>query len=476
MSEETTYDSMDMSEVEYTAAAAVPAYLDENGNPVIVAKSAVVIDADTGVVLYGKDENAMHYPASVTKVLTSLIACEETEPTDLVTFSEEAVYGIGEGSSLIAVRVGETLNMEQCLHAILMASANDVCVGVAEFIDGTQDVFAERMNERAKELGAINSHFANAHGYHDDNHYTTAYDMAMILKEAIKNEKFMDSFSCLSYTIPETNVVDEQRPLAHKAKILWESSPYYYRYIKGAKTGFTDQAGNTLITYAEKDGVKLICCVLADRGFNTYTDSILLFDYCFNLYSTQTHVSAGELNISIPAVQYYNNKTIDLGEVSASVKQDYDAYVPGAVNKDTITISYDVPDTLTGGVAVGDVVGQAEVFYGGNLLASLNITADTAAELIPEEKLIRQEKLEELVNLSVKVLIGLVVLIIIVFIIHRMINARMYKHKKKYKKQRRKYRKDRKAIEHSDEDEAEETEAEAEPRRRKGRHYKKKKV
>ncbi|MCD7777971.1 MAG: D-alanyl-D-alanine carboxypeptidase, partial [Clostridiales bacterium] len=465
LSEEVTYDSMDMSEVEYTEADTVPAYLDENGNPVIVAKSAVVIDADTGVILYGKDENAMHYPASVTKVLTSLIACEETEPTDLVTFSEAAVYGIGEGSSSIAVRVGETLNMDQCLHAILMASTNDVCVGVAELIDGTEAAFAERMNERAKELGAINSHFANSHGYHDENHYTTAYDMAMILKEAIKNEKFMESFSCLSYTIPETNLVSEQRPLAHKAKILWEDSPYYYQYIKGAKTGFTDQAGNTLITYSEKDGVKLICCVLADRGYyNTYTDSILLFDYCFNMYSTQTLVSAGELNISVPAVQYYNNKTIDLGEVSASVKQDYDAYVPGAVNKDTITISYDVPDTLTGGVAVGDIVGQAEVFYGGNLLASLDITADTAAELIPEEELIRQEKLEELVKLSVRILIGLIALIIVVFIIHRMINSRMYKHKKKYKKQRRKYRKARK---NGDDPEIDETEGEIKARRRK---------
>lgn len=441
--EETVFDSMDMSEEEYNDEDIIPAYLDENGEPVIVAKSAVVIDADTGVILYGKDENAMHYPASVTKVLTSLIACEETEPSDLVTFSDAAVYGIGEGSSSIAVRVGETLNMEQCLHAILMASANDVCVGVAEFIDGTEAAFAERMNRRAKELGAVNTHFANSHGYHNDNHYTTAYDMAQILREAIKSERFMESFSCLTYTIPTTNIVDEERPLNHKAKILWEESPYYYQYIKGAKTGFTDQAGNTLISYAEKDGVKLICCVLADRGVNTYTDTALLFDYSFGLYSTQTLVSPGELSIVLPAVQYYNGRTIDLGEVTASVKDSYSAYVPGAVNKDTITVSYDVPDTITAGAAVGDVLGQAEIYYGGNLLTSLDITADTAAELIPEDVLIREEKLEELISLAVKIGIGVIIFIIVVFIINRIFNSKMYRHKRKYKKQRRRYRKAR---------------------------------
>ncbi len=443
---EEVFNSMDMSEEEYNAEDIVPAYLDENGSPVIVAKSAVVIDADTGIILYGKDENSMHYPASVTKVLTALIACEETTPADEVTFSDEAVYGIGEGSSSIAVRVGETLNMNDCLHAILMASANDVCVGVAEFIDGTQDAFVERMNRRAKELGAVNSHFANSHGYHDENHYTSAYDMAQILREAVKNEKFMESFGCLTYTIPTTNIVDEERYLNHKAKILWDESPYYYQYIKGSKTGFTDQAGNTLISYAEKDGINLICCVLADRGTNTYTDTKLLFDYCFGLYAERTLVEAGELSIVIPANQIYNNETINLGTVSGSVKESYSAYVPAAVNKDTITVSYNVPDTLTGGVAVGDVIGQAEIYYGGNLLGSLDITADTAAELIPEEVLIRQEKLEHLIGLSIKILIGLAVFIVVIFILNRILNSKMYRHKRKYRKQRRKYRKARRNI------------------------------
>lgn len=444
--ESVDFDPMDMSEEEYSDEEITPAYLNENGYPVIVAKSAVVIDAESGIILFGKDENAMHYPASVTKILTALIACEETEPDDLVTFSHEAVYGIGEGSSSIAVREGETLNMDQCLHAILMASANDVCVGVSELIDGSQDAFAERMNIRAKELGAVNSHFANSHGYHDENHYTTAYDMALILKEAVKNDKFMESFSCLTYEIPETNIVDEIRYINHKAKILWPDSPYYYEYIKGAKTGFTDQAGNTLISYAEKDGIKLICCVLADRGVNTYSDTSLLFDYAFGLYGEQQLVDAGELKLVLPVSQDYNGTTIDLGDVEASVKEGYSAVLPSIVNKDTITVSYDVPDSISGGVNEGDIVGTAVVSYGGNELAALNITADSTVEVIPEEVLIRREKTENLVKIGKRAAVGAAAFLIILIIIHRIVNSKMYKHKRKYRKQRKKYRKARRNM------------------------------
>ncbi|MCD8239685.1 MAG: D-alanyl-D-alanine carboxypeptidase [Clostridiales bacterium] len=438
-------DPLDMSEEEYSPDDIIPAYLDEKGDPIIVAKSAVVIDADSGIIVWGKDENAVHYPASVTKVLTSLIACEETEPTDLVTFSHEAVYGIGEGSSSIAVREGETLNMDQCLHAILMASANDVCVGVSEMIDGTQEAFVERMNQRAKELGVLNSHFDNSHGYHSENHYTTAYDMAVILKEAVKNEKFMASFNCLTYEIPETNIVDEVRYINHKAKILWEDSPYYYQYIKGAKTGFTDQAGNTLISYAEKDGIKLICCVLADRGVNTYTDTILLFDYCFGRYSEQTLVEPGELQLSLPVCQNYNGNVIDLGTVTASVAEGYSALMPSVVNKESVTISYDVPDSIVGGVNEGEVLGAAIVSYGGNQLAALNITADETVEAIPEEVLIKEEKTKKLIQICMWSAVGLAIFLAIIIAINRIVNSKMYKHKHKYKKQRKKYRKARKA-------------------------------
>lgn len=446
-SEQTTDSAIDMSLEEYDPDSIVPAYLDDNGLPVIVAKSAIVIDADTGVIVYEKDADAIHYPASVTKILTSLIACEETEPTDEITFSHEAVFGIGEGSSSIAVREGETLNMKDCLHAILMASANDVCVGVAEHISGTQDKFVEEMNKRAKELGAANTHFANSHGYHDVNHYTTAHDLALILKEAVKNQKFLESFSCYEYDIPATNAVNEVRHLVHKAKILNSDSPYYYPYIAGAKTGFTDQAGNTLITYAKKDGISLICCVLADRGVNTYTDSALLFDYCFGLYKDTTLIHPGDLKISVPVNQIYNNKTIDLGSVTASVNTSYSAKLPAAVNPDTITITYDVPETITGDVTVGDVIGTADISYKGNELVKMEITANSSVKAIPEEVLIRQERNKKITRWTVRIGIGILAALAVVFVIIMINSTKMRRHKRKYKKQRKLYRKQRKELE-----------------------------
>ncbi len=393
----------------------------EGDKPVIAARSAVVIDADTGVVVFGKDEHQLCYPASVTKTLTCLIAAEETEPTDLVTFSENAVYGIGEGSSSIAVRVGETLNMEQCMHAMLMASANDVCVGVAEFIDGDINTFAERMNKKAKEVGALDSHFANPHGYHDENHYTTAYDIAMIVKAAVKEPKFLESYGCLTYTIPKTNMVDEERILNNRSKILFPDSEFYYKYIKGSKTGYTSQAGNTLVSYAEKDGIGLICCVLADRGTNTFEDTSLLFDYCFGKYSSQTLLSPGEQSVTVPVEQAYKDKTILTGEVQASVKDECSAVVPDFINKSTISVSKDVPEKLTAPVKAGDVIGKVSISYGGVVFASADLIADNEVQLIPENVL----RLQEIKRMFLKYapivamcLLGLMILYSLVHVFH----------------------------------------------------------
>lgn len=442
---------IDMSAGEYDADSIESAHFDENGSPVVVAESAVVMDAKTGVVIYGKNERALCYPASITKVLTALIACEETEPDDMVTFSEEAVYGIGEGSSSIAVRVGETLNMDQCMHAILLASANDVCVGVSEFISGTQEEFANKMNERAKALGAANSHFANAHGYHDPNHYTTAYDMALILKEAIKNKKFAECYGAETYDIAPTNIVDETRHLENRSKILRTGSPYYYPYIKGSKTGFTDQAGNTLISYAEKDGIGLICCVMADIGFNTYTDTSLLFDYGFSRYAERVLAQEGELGLLLPVYQEYKDKTIDLGFVRAAVKDGYTAVLPDVINKDTITIDYDVPDKIIGGINEGDPIGSANILCEGNLIASLEVEAASTIAPIPEEELIKQEMSEKLVRILL-ISGGVLFIILLVTIAYSIFgNPKLRRHRKKYKKQRKYFREQRKLRQQGEE-------------------------
>ncbi len=254
------------------------------------AEAAILIDADTGIILYDKNPHEKLYPASITKILTSLLVieyCEENPEryNEIITHSHNAVYGIGYGSSHIGMREGEQITIDQALHGVLLRSANEVCMALAEHIDTTVDAFVEKMNNKAKKLGALDSHFANPHGFHDENHYTSAYDMSLIMKEAIKHEKFVELISTKEYRIPPTNIVDEQRYLDNTNKLIWPWSQYYYKYCVGSKTGFTDEAGNTLVTYAQKDGISLISVVMKDQGTTVYTDTIKLLDSGFEMYS-----------------------------------------------------------------------------------------------------------------------------------------------------------------------------------------------
>ncbi|MBR1737211.1 MAG: D-alanyl-D-alanine carboxypeptidase [Firmicutes bacterium] len=172
--------------------------------PTIVAQSAILIDADTGFILYDKDCHAKSYPASTTKSMTALLAIENTKKTDIVTHSEYAINETPWDSSKIYAEVGEKLTMEQALYAVLLASANEVCMAIAEHIDGSVDKFVDRMNKKAKELGCKDTHFVNPHGYHDDDHYTSAYDMSLIFREAVKHPDFLKYISTDYYSIPKT--------------------------------------------------------------------------------------------------------------------------------------------------------------------------------------------------------------------------------------------------------------------------------
>lgn len=254
--------------------------------PDIASEAAIVMDAKTGQVLYEKDAYKTMYPASITKILTTLVALENGSLSSTLTMSEDAVWGIERGSSHIALDVGEQITLEQALYAVMLVSANEAAWGVAEHIGGTLENFCTMMNERAKELGCTNTHFVNANGLHDDNHYTCAYDMALITREAIKNPDFMKITATTYYEIPPTNLQPETRYLYQDNKLIRDGHQYYYEYAQGGKTGFTDQARGTLVAWAEKDGMQLICVTL--HGYPskvTYTDAKALFEYCFNNYT-----------------------------------------------------------------------------------------------------------------------------------------------------------------------------------------------
>ena len=256
-------------------------------SPGIVTPSAIVIEVNSGAVLYDKNSTEVNYPASITKIMTTMLALEYSDFDEIVTFSADAVFKNEGNTSHIARDLGEQMTMEQCLYAVMLESANECAYAVAEHIGqklgGDYQTFVDLMNERAKELGCVNTHFANANGLPDPDHYTSARDMALIAAEAYKNEDFRIIIETRSYRIAPTNKHDEITPLNnHHAMIsAYKTRKYLYEYCTGGKTGYTDASGSTLVSYAEKDGLSLVCVVMRTNTVDQYLETTALFDYCF---------------------------------------------------------------------------------------------------------------------------------------------------------------------------------------------------
>jgi len=262
------------------AAAASP--------PQIISESAVLMDAKTGQVLYEKNMHKQLYPASITKILTVLLGIEKSRLQDTITMSHEAVFSIPRRASHIALDEGEQITMEQALMAAMLPSANDASNGIAEHVSGSIENFARLMNQRAREAGALNSNFVNPHGLSDDAHVSTAYDMAMITRAAIQNEKFTKILGTVQYTIPPTNKNNECRDLWSEHRML-TTNRFYYEGVIGGKTGYTQASQNTLVTVAQRGERELIVVVMKSQGYAVYTDTIALFDYGFDQF-TETRI------------------------------------------------------------------------------------------------------------------------------------------------------------------------------------------
>ncbi len=255
----------------------------EYNAPQISAKSAVLIDASTGQVIYEKDMDTKKYPASTTKIMTAILAIENLDITDTLTADEEAIDSVPRDTSNIALDYGEEISVEDLLYATLLASANDSSNVLAIGVSGSTDEFAKLMTEKAKEFGAKNTNFANANGLHDENHYTSAYDLAQIMRHAIANETFCKIIGTVVYEAMPTNKQEEVRVFANSHKMI-KNTPYIYDGTIGGKTGWTTDAGHTLVTAAEKNGTRLIAVVM-DSGDSLdvkFEETATLFDYGFD--------------------------------------------------------------------------------------------------------------------------------------------------------------------------------------------------
>lgn len=263
--------------------------------PDIISENAILMDADTGEILYEKNAYEKSFPASVTKILTALLTIENCNLGDTVTFSYEAAHSYELGDSNIGIWANEELTVEQTLRAIMMESANEACYGIGEYISGDVKTFVELMNKRAKELGAIDTNFTNTNGLHDNYHYTTPYDLAMIGRGCFNNALFMEICSDIkTYEIPPTNKYKSTRYLRNKHGLL-KNRTYEYEYSLGGKTGYTEEAGHTLISFAKKEGVRLICVVMRSTAEDRYSDTKALFEYGFNNF-TKTAITNDTFN------------------------------------------------------------------------------------------------------------------------------------------------------------------------------------
>lgn len=251
--------------------------------PEIEAEAAVLLDADSGEVLYAKNADSKYYPASITKILTALITIEEGDLSDTMVFKGDALTPLPEGYVSIEPTKGEKMLVEDCLYGMLLLSANDAANGLAVYNAKKIKTFAKKMNVRAKEAGATHTHFTNPSGLAEDSHYTTAYDMAMILRACVRYGEFLEIAGSTVHTIPATNK-HEARTVEMRHEMLLRDSPNYYEYCVAGKTGFTTPAGRTLVTYAEKDGMRLVCCVMKCVAPEQYKSTRALFDYGFEQF------------------------------------------------------------------------------------------------------------------------------------------------------------------------------------------------
>lgn len=275
----------------------------------IESEAGIVMDADSGAVLFGQNIHVQKAPASITKILTALVVIENSSLDDTITFSHDAVYNVEDGSgNKNAIEEGDTLSVRDCLYLLLMRSSNQAANALAEHVGGSRDGFVKMMNEKTAELGCENSHFANPSGLNDDTQLTSVYDMALIASAAYKNDTLLTISKDKSYRLPATKNNPDGVTIQPEHKLLITTdteSPNYYPYAVAGKTGYTSVAGQTLVTYAIKDDRRQIAVTMKSTQATHYQDTIALLDFGFlrfenvNISENETAYTSGDQPVQI---------------------------------------------------------------------------------------------------------------------------------------------------------------------------------
>jgi D-alanyl-D-alanine carboxypeptidase (penicillin-binding protein 5/6) len=352
----------------------IPVYGDP---PEVSAPSAILIDAATGRVLYEKNADEKRYPASTTKVMTGLLAVEHGKMDEVVTIGKNPPL-VEIGSSQIYLVPDEQLTMDQLLYALMLESANDAAVAIAEHISGSVEEFAKLMNSKAKELGATNTNFVNPNGLHNDNHYTTARDLAMIAKYAMTLDKFRSVVKEVKYTIPKTNKQDERNYITNSNKLIWKTyDKFRYEYATGIKTGYTVKAKQCLVGGAKKGDMELISVVMSAEGQNIYSDTVALFEYGFANFENVGILKKDQIATSVSV----NGVEEKLNLLAA---EDFSLMLSQA-ERDKVKTEIKTLEDINEPVQKGEVLGKMLVYLDGKEVKTINLLA--SVEIGTVEKL-----------------------------------------------------------------------------------------
>ncbi len=368
--------------------------------PPITGEHAILIDAGSGQVLYEKKADLPWYPSSTTKILTALIILENHTLDEMVTIDGESPFAEG---SKIFIYEGETLSVRDLLYAMMVSSANDIAEALAVYHSGNLSLFAEEMNRRARELGALNSNFVNPHGLHQDSHQTTARDMALIAKKAYENPAFQDMVRTVTYAIEPNEFQPLGRVMRTTNRFLYDTSriayqgemvPIKYDIVDGIKTGYTTSSKNNLVTTAQREGIRLISVVLKSDSASIYTDSRSLLDYGFESFKYHSFTFAGNKILTLP--------------VEGGTREEISLYaaetVTGLIDRgvDIKAVEEEILlEEITLPLEENQVLGRVVYRYQGQLLGETTLVSDTAVEektftKVLKDRLIKRNGLGEI--------------------------------------------------------------------------------
>lgn len=424
--------------------------------PAIGAEAAILMEANTGTILYAKNIHEKNYPASTTKILTCLLATENSEMNEVVDYSTNAVFSIEKDSSNMGMDAGEKITMEQSLYGVLVGSANEAANAVAEHISGSVEEFSKLMNQRAKELGCEDSHFVNPNGLYNDEHYTSAYDLATIGRSFFKNELLCKMSSTATYEIPPTATQPDDIYVHSKNKLL-SSRECSYEYLVGSKTGFTSEARQTLVSCAKKDGITLICVIMKEESPNQFTDTVELFDYGFNNFQ-KINISDNEVQYSINNNDLFNANEDVLGNSEPVLSLNKDDYIviPKAAGFEDTTSSLTYDNTTDNSVASIDYsyndvsVGSVTVDLVNNSTNKLEL--DTPLLQSTDNKKINNN--EDVIFINVTKILFIIIIIasllISVFVIHSLIGNYNFSKRRRSKASHKKRKKLPSKFDHFD--------------------------